>query len=207
MLDSGAAISVVHHKLLPSHINISGPITAAVSATGAPLDIVGRATLSLSLGTFTILHEFTVVHHLTVNCLLGADFLKRYRAIVDCGDSVLYLTNKDTQYTIPVIQGMQLQVPSTSLLNDASSITNNFTVSAPSNISIPGRSVQFITGKLNAPCNVTSGLVDPLMRSPAHITIIIIYYYYQFKGLHKRQNSLYMVFPINLKVQKILYTV
>ena len=33
------------------------------------------------------------------------------------------------------------------------------------------------------------------------------YYYYQFKGLHKRQNSLYMVFPINLKVQKILYTV
>ena len=40
LLDSGAAISVVHHKLLPSYITISGPITAAVSATGAPLDIV-----------------------------------------------------------------------------------------------------------------------------------------------------------------------
>ena len=52
LLDSGAAISVVHHKLLPNHISISGPTTAAVSATGAPLDMAGRATLSVSLGTF-----------------------------------------------------------------------------------------------------------------------------------------------------------
>ena len=95
----------------------------------------------------------------------------KYKAIVDFGCSVLYLTNKDTQYTIPVIQGMQQQVPSTSLLNDASSISNNLTISAPSNISIPVRSVQFITGKLNAPCNVISGLVDPLMRSLAHICV------------------------------------
>ena len=72
LLDSGATISVVHHKLLPSHISISGPTTAAVSATGAPLDIAGRATLSVSLGTFTVTHEFTVVRHLTVDCLLGA---------------------------------------------------------------------------------------------------------------------------------------
>jgi len=89
LLDSGAAISVVHHMLLPSHIGISSPTTAAVSATGALLDIAGRATLSVSLGTFTTTHEFTVVHHLTVDCLLGADFLKRYRAVVNCGNSTL----------------------------------------------------------------------------------------------------------------------
>ena len=47
-----------------------------VSATGAPLDIAGRATLSLSLSTFTNQHEFTVVHHLAVDCLPGADFLR-----------------------------------------------------------------------------------------------------------------------------------
>ena len=41
LLDSGAAISVVHHKLIPSHTSISGPTTAAVSATGAPLDVAG----------------------------------------------------------------------------------------------------------------------------------------------------------------------
>ena len=40
-LDSGAAISVVHHKLLPSHTSISGSAKAAVHATGAPLDIAG----------------------------------------------------------------------------------------------------------------------------------------------------------------------
>ena len=40
-LDSGAAISVVHQKLLPSHTSISGSAKAAVRATGAPLDIAG----------------------------------------------------------------------------------------------------------------------------------------------------------------------
>ena len=167
LLDSGAAISVVHHKLVPSHISISGSTTAAVSATGAPLDIAGRATLPVSLGTFTVTHEFTIVRHLTVDCLLGADFLKRYKAIVDCGNSVLYLTDREHQYTIPVTQGAQLlqQVPPTS------NIADDFTVSAPTNITIPGRTVQFIAGKLNVPCNATSALVDPLARSPTHICV------------------------------------
>ena len=172
LLDSGTAISVVHHKLLPSHISISGPTTAAASTTGAPLDIAGRAILSVSLGTFTVTHKFTVVHHLTVDCSLGADFLKRYRTIVDCGNSVLYLTNRDDQYTIPVTQGTRQQVSSASLITDtASTVTEDFTICAPSTISIPGRSAQFITGKLNAPCNATSGLVDPLTRSPTHICV------------------------------------
>ena len=171
LLDSGAAISVVHHKLLPSHIIISSPTTTAISATGAPLDIAGRATLSVSLDAFTVTHEFTVVRHLTVDCLLGADFLKRYRAIVDCGNSVLHLTNRDHQYTIPVTQGIQ-QVSSANPIDDTTNtVTEDFTISASSNISIPGRSVQFITGKLNAPCNATSGLVDPLTRSPMHICV------------------------------------
>ena len=167
LLDSGAAISVVHHKLLPSHINISGPTTRAVSATGAPLDISGRATLPVSLGTFTVTHEFTVVRHLTVDCLLGADFLMRYKAIVDCGNSVLHLTNREHQYTIPITQGAHTfqEVPLTS------TIANDFTVSAPTDITIPGRTVQFIIGKLNAPCSATSALVDPLPRSPTHICV------------------------------------
>ena len=66
---------------------------------------------------------------------------------------------------------MQQQVTSTSLLNDPSNSTNNFTISVPSNISIPGLSVQFLTGKPNAPCNATSGLVDPLTQSPKHICV------------------------------------
>ena len=39
---------------------------------------------------------------------------------------------------------------------------------APTNITIPGRTVQFLAGKLNTPCNATSALVDPLARSPTH---------------------------------------
>ena len=92
--------------------------------------------------------------------MLGADFLKRYKAIVDCGNSVLYLTNKEHQYTIPVTQGTSSvqQVPSTN------TIAHDFTVVAP------GRTV-FVAGKLNTPCNATSALVDPLARSPTYICV------------------------------------
>ena len=113
-----------------------------------------------------------MVRHLTVDCLLGADFLKRYRAIVDCGNSVLHLINRDHQYTISVTHATRQQVSSASPTTDAAStITEDFTVCAPSNISIPGQSVKFITGKLSTPCHAYSGLVDPLSRSPMHICV------------------------------------
>ena len=97
--------------MLPSHTSISGSATAAVSTTGAPLDIAGQATLTVSLGMFTVTHEFIVVRHLTVDCLLGADFLKRYKAVIDCGNSALYFTNRNHQYTIPVPTTGKLNVP------------------------------------------------------------------------------------------------
>jgi len=57
-----------------------------------------------------------VVCNLTVDCLLDTFS----RGIVDCGNSVLYLTNRDHQYTIPVTQGTRQQVPSASHITDAS---------------------------------------------------------------------------------------
>ena len=50
-------------------------------------------------------------------------------------------------------------------------LTENFTICAQSNIFITGRSVQFITRKLNTFCNVTRGLLDPLTHSPTHICV------------------------------------
>ena len=102
LLDSGVAISVIHYKLLPDNVNITDTTTVAVSANGAPLDIAGQAILSVTLDPLTVTQEFTVVHHLTVDCLLGADFLKKHNAIVDCGSSVLHLTSREAQYTVPI---------------------------------------------------------------------------------------------------------
>ena len=73
-----------------------------------------------------------------MDCLLGADFLQQYKAIVDCGNSVLYLTNRQVQYTIPITLGRQ---HSTAIIND-------LTMESSVQVIIPGRTVQFITGKL-----------------------------------------------------------
>ena len=126
----------------------------------------------MSLGAFTVTHEFTVVHHLTVDCLLGADFFKRYKGIVDCGNSAL-LTKRNHQYTIPITQGTyKLQdVPPTSIISDAASVTvDDLTICSPSNLS-RSNTVQFITGKLIVPCDETSALVDPSTQSLMHIGV------------------------------------
>ena len=105
LFDSGAVISVIYCKLLPDNVNVTDTTILAISANGAPLDITGQAILSVTLGALTVTQEFTVVCHLTVDYLLGADFLKKHKAIVDCGSSVLHLTSREAQYTIPITLG------------------------------------------------------------------------------------------------------
>ena len=69
--------------------------STAVSANGASLDVTGKVILTVTLGPLNVIQEFTVVHHLTMDCLLGADFLKNtILYIVDCGNIMFYLTNK-----------------------------------------------------------------------------------------------------------------
>ena len=76
LIDSGAVMSVVCYQLLTGHNTlITKQATTAVGANGTPLDVVGLTTLTVSLGSFRTQHQFTVVRHLTVDCLLGADFL------------------------------------------------------------------------------------------------------------------------------------
>ena len=69
LLDPGAAISVRYYL-------IRDPTSAAVSANGAPLDVTGKVILTVTLGSLSVIQEFTVVLHLIMDCLLGADFLK-----------------------------------------------------------------------------------------------------------------------------------
>ena len=165
LLDSGAAISVIHHKTLPDHINITNATIAAVSANGAPLDVAGKVILTVTLGSLSFTQEFTVVHHLTMDCLLGTDFLKKHNSIVDCGNSMLYLTNNQLEYTIPINLGKHSRQQPTPAGDD-------FTVESPTNITIPGRTVQFIMEKLSSTCgNVTSVLVEPSTKLPTHMCL------------------------------------
>jgi len=100
LLDSGAAISVlnldvVKDKLL-HQVNI-----CAVGANGTPLDVVGQTTATVCLRDFKVDHQFMVVRNLTVDCLLGADFLQHHGAVLDCCHNTLSL-GKDCKTIIPM---------------------------------------------------------------------------------------------------------
>ena len=70
----------------------------AVGANGSPLNIVGRVMVTIVLGTFVVAHAFVVVHNLTVNCLLGTDFMKNHAAVLDCEHNTL-TPGRDPKFT------------------------------------------------------------------------------------------------------------
>ena len=93
LLDSGAAVSVVRLRSLSVEDQqaVTKTKSAAVNVNGIPLDVRGQITLVVSIGSFTCEQEFTVIHDLTVDCLLGADFLKKHGAVIDCKSGTLSL--------------------------------------------------------------------------------------------------------------------
>ena len=76
------------HDFIANH-QITKATTAVVGANGIPLDVIGHTTLVVSLGTFTTKQKFTIVRQLTVDCLLGADFLMNHHAIIDYCNKIM----------------------------------------------------------------------------------------------------------------------
>ena len=103
LLDFGAAVSVLKKDSLPmqSHSDITETKTLAVTANGTLLNVVGQITLTVTMEQFTCDHTFVVINNLTVDCLLGTDFLRRHEAILDCQNGTLVLG----AHTIPIHTG------------------------------------------------------------------------------------------------------
>ena len=78
----------------------------AVGANGMPLDVVGKAKIAVSLGSFSAEEEFTVIRNLTVDCLLGSDFLKEHGAVMDCQSNTLSI-GKCLRCHVPMFMGHQ----------------------------------------------------------------------------------------------------
>jgi len=77
LLDSGASMSVIRLNTLPQEFRsrIEEATTAPVGANGTPLDVVGQIKVPVKIGSYQSEQVFTVVNTLTVDCLLGADYL------------------------------------------------------------------------------------------------------------------------------------
>ena len=85
LLDSGDVVSVIRHntlfQLVLSHMEPAS--IATVEANGLPLDVAGQMSMLVSLGNYCVQHTFLVVHGLTVEGLLGANFLDKHKTVVD----------------------------------------------------------------------------------------------------------------------------
>jgi len=105
LTDSGAAVSVARLRSLSDedHKAITNTKSSAVSANGTPLDVKGQIKLMISIGSFICEHTFIVICDLTVDCLLGADFLKKHEAVIDCKNGTLLLGT----HIVPIHTGQQ----------------------------------------------------------------------------------------------------
>ena len=63
--------------------------SSAVGANGDSLDVIGCIELAVVLDTLNVKHSFIVVKRLTVECILGIDFLSKYGAGIDCANDMV----------------------------------------------------------------------------------------------------------------------
>ena len=165
LLDSGAAMSVLCYEFIANHQpQITDSTTVAVGANGTPLDVIGYTTLTMSLGPFTTQQRFTIVRQLTVDCLLGADFLHNHDAVIDYSIRTLTV-GKEKRSSIPLTLGKQPH-------KQEDSISEDIFVRCPTDLDIPGRTIQLIHGKIDPPHNnVTCFFIESLEKLPAQFCV------------------------------------
>uniref|UniRef100_A0A5S6QPX8 RNA-directed DNA polymerase n=1 Tax=Trichuris muris TaxID=70415 RepID=A0A5S6QPX8_TRIMR len=82
-IDTGAAVSLMDYKLF---------------ATGSEMKIAGTSTVDVSIGGAPARkHTVLVAHGLTCPCLIGADFLRRHKCVIDFTTGILQIGNYDVE--------------------------------------------------------------------------------------------------------------
>eukprot|EP00731_Ephydatia_muelleri_P025807 Em0017g890a len=86
-------VSVVSYDILPpsARSSMKGTPPLTIGANGIPLDVLGIVNVMVDLETIKVHHDFVVARKLTVECLLGMDFLSRHGAVIDCSNCKLTL--------------------------------------------------------------------------------------------------------------------
>ena len=136
LLDSGAAVSLIQRDKLPEstmHLMEQAAVST-VGANGLPVDVVGQISLSVCICGTVVKQTFLVVEELTVEALLGADFLDKHKAVLDFAHHRLTLGNQPTSISaVDKLPQAPLQV---------------LTVAIGSDVEVPGRSVVTASGHL-----------------------------------------------------------
>ena len=167
LLDSGATISVVRLDTLTaelrSQITTNG-LTAPIGANGSPLDMVGQVKIQVTIGNFHTEQVFIVVNTLTVDCLLGSDFLVAQEVIIDYKKGTV------------LIKGNEIPFNMTNGIATSNYEIGSRVVSASQTTTIPGRTIQLLTVSLPTEVKTigfSSVLIEPQCpdKSPSNISV------------------------------------
>ena len=168
LLDSGAAVSVVRYDFITD--NWRNEITKdeaqnTIAADGLSLPVISNLTIPVVLGEFRTEHRFTVVGNLSVECILGADFLVKHSAVIDCKANTLVL-GKVRRITVPI--SIALNETSPPLLAQAEKV-----VSIIDTVVIPPRSITQLVAEVQVGCG-QEGLIEPLNNTRTGILKYIL---------------------------------
>ena len=167
LLDSGATISVVRLDTLTtdlgSQITTTG-LATPIGANGSPLDMIGQVKIPVTIGSFHTEQVFTVVKTLTVDCLLGSDFLIAQEVVIDYKKGTVIIKENEIPFN----------------MTNGNAITSHKvcsrSVSASQTTTIPGRTIQLLAVSLPTEVKTmgfSSVLIEPQCpdSSPSHISI------------------------------------
>ena len=123
--------------------------------------------MPVSLGEFRAEQKFTVVQNLTVDCILGADFLVEHGAVIDCKASTLAV-GMNPRFKVPISVARGETAALSSVVFEQSA------VSLPNTIEIPARSVAQVVAHVQVTCG-QEGVIEPLGSTqtgvPKHILV------------------------------------
>ena len=103
LLDTGAAVTLIHRDTwarTTSHPQelTSWPSLKLGSADGSPLTVHGRARVNLQVEGETMAIDAAIVSPLTTEAILGLDFLREHKALIDIPQKQLYLGDKQCMW-------------------------------------------------------------------------------------------------------------
>ncbi|UYV64788.1 K02A2.6-like [Cordylochernes scorpioides] len=178
LIDSGADYSVVSEKfrrLLRTPFFVeSGPVVKV--ANGKLVKTLGKCSLKVLINDLTTTFEFIVIPDCSHDIILGWDFFKATRAVIDCGHQELYLEEtlpiNDDQinldvysadnYVIPPKSSCKISVVGTPLQENRDVlICPNWELSIRKEFIIPSILTTFQQG--NADLWIANGTSKPLM--------------------------------------------
>lgn len=125
--------------------------------------MIGQITLPVNIGNYQSAQVFIVVKTLTVDCLLGVDYLVAHEVVIDYKHGVVTIKGNEIPFTI-----------ANGVATTTRDVSCNRTISTLQTVTIPSRSVQLIDVTLPdhvKSMDLSSVLIEPLSTAkvPQHV--------------------------------------